>query len=108
MNDKAPLSERFTLVLLSHNRKAFMRRTLQYYSTYPCSILVLDSSLEADESLAQLYPQVDYRHLPQFGYKGLHLDLRLGAARPQPVDIAPVQRNELAGTEAGPKGEPPV
>ncbi|WP_414158706.1 TIGR00180 family glycosyltransferase [Pseudomonas sp. BNK-45] len=78
MNDKAPLSERFTLVLLSHNRKAFMRRTLQYYSTYPCSILVLDSSLEADESLSQLYPRVDYRHLPQFGYKGLQDKLTYG------------------------------
>ncbi|MFJ2384940.1 TIGR00180 family glycosyltransferase [Pseudomonas protegens] len=74
----APMSERFTLVVMTHNRKAFLQRTLQYYSTYPCSILVLDSSQEADETLAERYPEVDYRHLPQFGYKGLQDKLTYG------------------------------
>lgn len=78
MNDTTPLNERFTLVVLSHNRKAFLQRILQYYSSYPCSILVLDSSVEANESVAELYPQVDYRHLPQFSYKGLQDKLTYG------------------------------
>lgn len=76
--DTAPLSERITLVVMTHKRKAFLQRTLQYYSTYPCSILVLDSSPQADESIAQRYPQVDYRHLPQFTYKGLQDKLTYG------------------------------
>ncbi|BAQ79576.1 TIGR00180 family glycosyltransferase [Pseudomonas sp. St29] len=77
-NSATPMSERFTLVVMTHNRKAFLQRTLQYYSTYPCSILVLDSSQEADESLAERYPEVDYRHLPQFGYQGLQDKLTYG------------------------------
>lgn len=77
----APLSERFTLVVMTHNRKAFLRRTLQYYSTYPCRILVLDSSLQADEALVAQFPQVDYRHLPQFTYKGLQDKLTYGVGQ---------------------------
>ncbi|MGY3256619.1 TIGR00180 family glycosyltransferase [Pseudomonas chlororaphis] len=80
-NTSAPLSERFTLVVMSHNRKAFLRRTLQYYSTYPCKILVLDSSQHADESLAGQFPQVDYRHLPQYTYKGLQDKLTYGVGQ---------------------------
>ena len=39
-NDMAPLNERLTVVVISHNRNAYLRRTLQYYSSYPCTILV--------------------------------------------------------------------
>ncbi|MGE7959949.1 TIGR00180 family glycosyltransferase [Pseudomonas sp. NPDC089530] len=80
-NTSAPLNERFTLVVMSHNRKAFLRRTLQYYSTYPCKILVLDSSLAADEALTAQFPGVDYRHLPQFTYKGLQDKLTYGVGQ---------------------------
>ncbi|MGC5700251.1 TIGR00180 family glycosyltransferase [Pseudomonas sp. NFXW11] len=81
MNDAVPLDKRFTLVLLSHNRKAFMQRTLEHYSSYPCSILVLDSSSEADESVALRYPRVDYRHLPQYSYMGLQDKLTYGVGQ---------------------------
>ncbi|WP_092444552.1 MULTISPECIES: TIGR00180 family glycosyltransferase [unclassified Pseudomonas] len=74
----APLSERFTVVVISHNRSAFLRRTLHYYSSYPCSVLVLDSSVERDEQIALDFPSVDYRHLPQFTYKGLQDKLVYG------------------------------
>ncbi|WP_434558108.1 TIGR00180 family glycosyltransferase [Pseudomonas sp. Z4-20] len=74
----APLNERFTLVVISHNRSAFLRRTLHYYSSYPCSVLVLDSSVERDEQIARDFPSVDYRHLPQFTYKGLQDKLAYG------------------------------
>lgn len=73
-----PLSERFTVVVISHNRSAFLRRTLHYYSSYPCSVLVLDSSVERDEQIALDFPSVDYRHLPQFTYKGLQDKLVYG------------------------------
>ena len=66
-----PLSERFTVVLITHNRPAFLRRTLQYYSNYPCKVLVLDSTPVINESVAVDFPYADYRHLPQFSYTGL-------------------------------------
>jgi glycosyltransferase domain-containing protein len=77
-NNVAPLNERFTVVVISHNRKAFLRRTLQYYSSYPCTVLVLDSSVEVDEDIARDFPSVDYRHLPQYTYKGLQDKLTYG------------------------------
>ncbi|TPG97154.1 TIGR00180 family glycosyltransferase [Pseudomonas caspiana] len=77
-NNVAPLNERFTVVVISHNRKAFLRRTLQYYSSYPCTVLVLDSSVEGDEDISRDFPSVDYRHLPQYTYKGLQEKLTYG------------------------------
>lgn len=66
-----PLSERFTLVLITHNRPAFLLRALQYYSSYACKILVLDSTPVANAAARLQFPNVDYRHLPQFSYTGL-------------------------------------
>ncbi len=80
-NDVAPLSERLTVVVISHNRNAFLRRTLQYYSAYPCTILVLDSSSQGDEQLVREFPSVDYRHLPQYTYKGLQEKLTYGVSQ---------------------------
>ncbi|OYQ04336.1 glycosyl transferase family 2 [Pseudomonas mandelii] len=77
-NDVAPLNERLTVVVISHNRNAYLRRTLQYYSSYPCTILVLDSSLKSDDDITRDYPMVDYRHLPQFTYTGLQEKLAYG------------------------------
>ncbi|WP_145189412.1 TIGR00180 family glycosyltransferase [Pseudomonas sp. URMO17WK12:I11] len=74
------LRERFTLVLMTHNRPAFLRRTLQYYSSYPCSILVLDSSTESAASIAAQFPEVQYLHLPQFSYLGFQAKLSHGVS----------------------------
>lgn len=74
----ASLKDRFTLVVITHNRPAFLRRTLYYYRNYPATILVLDSSQQADEEVMRDYPQVDYRHLPQFSYTGLQDKLTYG------------------------------
>jgi glycosyltransferase domain-containing protein len=73
-----PLSELFTLVLLTHNRPAFLRRALQFYSTLPCRILVLDSSAVALDGAATIAETIDYRHLPQFGYWGIQSKLVFG------------------------------
>ena len=72
------LSELFTLVLITHNRPAFLRRALQFYSTLPCKILVLDSSAIALEGAATVADTIDYRHLPQFGYWGIQSKLTYG------------------------------
>lgn len=77
-HDALPLGERLTLVVITHNRNAFLRRTLQYYKGYGAKVLVLDSSTEGDASIAADYPAVDYRHLPQFTYKGLQDKLTYG------------------------------
>lgn len=73
-----PLSELFTLVLITHNRPAFLRRALQFYSTLPCRILVLDSSAVALDGAATVADTIDYRHLPQFGYWGIQAKLVYG------------------------------
>ncbi|MDR9750356.1 TIGR00180 family glycosyltransferase [Pseudomonas sp. SZMC_28357] len=77
-NNVAALDQRLTVVVISHNRNAFLRRTLHYYSSYPCTILVLDSSTEADPHITRDFPRVDYRHLPQFTYTGLQEKLAFG------------------------------
>lgn len=70
-----PLNELLTVVLISHNRAAFLRRAAQFYSTLPCKVLVLDSSPQRTEGVDGLYASVDYRHLPQFGYWGMQTKL---------------------------------
>lgn len=75
------LRERFTVVVITHNRPAFLRRTLHYYRNFSASILVLDSSSRADATLPSEYPDVDYRHLPQYTYKGLQDKLTFGVTQ---------------------------
>ena len=74
------LRDRFTIVLITHDRPAFLRRTLHYYRDYPATILVLDSSRERDASLQADFPRVDYRHLPQYTYGGLQDKLSYGVS----------------------------
>jgi len=76
-----PLNELFTVVVITHNRSAFLRRALQYYSSYSAKVLVLDSSVQGDERLAADFPSVDYRHLPQFTYTGFQQKLAYGASQ---------------------------
>lgn len=77
----ADLRERFTLVLMTHNRPAFLRRTLQYYRDFPCTLLVLDSSSESAAQIAAEFPGVEYLHLPQFSYLGFQAKLKYGVER---------------------------
>jgi len=63
-----PLNELLTVVLITHNRPAFLRRALEFYSPMPCRIIVLDSSVQASDGVADGFENVDYLHLPQFGY----------------------------------------
>ncbi len=44
-----PLNELLTVVLITHNRPAFLRRAVKYYSSLPCRIMVLDSTPERPE-----------------------------------------------------------
>lgn len=76
--DSAALRERFTLVLVTHNRPAFLRRALQYYANFPGQILVLDSSQVSAEDIAQRFPGVRYQHLPQFSYRGFQAKIKYG------------------------------
>ncbi|RAU39802.1 TIGR00180 family glycosyltransferase [Pseudomonas sp. RIT412] len=60
------LDQQLTLVVLTQDRPAFLRRTLQYYSAQTARVLVLDSSRQANDDIAALFPQAHYHHLPQF------------------------------------------
>ena len=73
-----PLNELLTVVLITHNRPAFVRRAVKFYSALPCRILVLDSSAMVTDGIDGDYPGVDYRHLPQFGYWGMRAKLDYG------------------------------
>ncbi|MCU0120643.1 TIGR00180 family glycosyltransferase [Pseudomonas sp. B2M1-30] len=72
------LHEQLTVVLISHERPAFLRRAVTFYSSLPYRILVLDSSAEAQPGMAGRYPNVDYQHLPQYGYWGIRAKLAYG------------------------------
>jgi glycosyltransferase domain-containing protein len=73
-----PLDAQLTLVVLTHDRPALLRRTLQYYSSLPAHVLVLDSSLDSGAGIAALFPQVDYRHVPQFAQTGIQSKIAHG------------------------------
>jgi glycosyltransferase domain-containing protein len=70
-----PLDELLTVVLITHNRPAFLRRAVKYYSSLPCRIMVLDSTLERPEGD---FCAVDYHHVPQFAYWGMQAKLAYG------------------------------
>lgn len=72
------LNDQLTVVLISHERPAFLRRAITFYSSLPCRILVLDSSTEAQPDLLGLFANVDYQHLPQYGYWGIRAKLAYG------------------------------
>lgn len=72
------LNEQLTVVLMSHERPAFLRRAARFYSGLPCRILVLDSSTEGQPSLSGQFENVDYQHVPQFGYWGVRAKLAFG------------------------------
>jgi glycosyltransferase domain-containing protein len=74
------LRERLTIVLLSHNRSAFLRRAIHYYSAYPCTLMVLDSSPTPVENI-DLYHEVDYRHVPQFTYSAVQDKITYGLSQ---------------------------
>ena len=71
-------SDRFTLVMLTHKRPAFLRRALQYYKDFPGRLLVLDSSPEPVAGIVERFPRVDYQHLPQFNYRGFQAKIKYG------------------------------
>jgi glycosyltransferase domain-containing protein len=70
-----PLNELLTVVLITHNRPAFLRRAVKYYSSLPCRIMVLDSTVERPEGD---FSAVDYHHVPQFAYWGMQAKLAYG------------------------------
>jgi glycosyltransferase domain-containing protein len=72
------LHGRLTLVLLTHNRPAFLRRALQYYATLECRVLVVDSSTASNAEIAGQFPDADYHYVPQFAYRAFAAKLGYG------------------------------
>ncbi|MDB5994098.1 MAG: putative glycosyl transferase, family [Pseudomonas sp.] len=71
----APLNERFTLVLLAHDQPRTLRRALRYYSDLSCTVLVVDSSREADTDIAASFAGVQYLHAPAL--RAEHFSIRV-------------------------------
>ncbi|BAP44165.1 TIGR00180 family glycosyltransferase [Pseudomonas sp. LJDD11] len=80
LDNPGSLKELFTLVLITHNRNAFLRRTLEYYRGFTGRLLVLDSSDQGDSALSEQYPFIDYHHLPQLSYGSLQEKLAYGSS----------------------------
>jgi glycosyltransferase domain-containing protein len=59
----ASMRQKLTLVIHSQGRATALRRALQYYGAWQCSILVLDSSASAAADIELDFPSVAYRHL---------------------------------------------
>ena len=85
-----PINEQLTLVLLTEDRPAFLRRAMLYYAELPCRVLVIDSSQAPASELAQTLAQVDYRHVPQFH----------GQARQQKIALTSGSRNSACNSAA--------
>jgi len=66
--DLQHLGDLLTVVLVTHNRPAFLRRAVKFYSALPCKLLVLDSSPVAYAEVAHGYDSVEYLHVPQYDY----------------------------------------
>lgn len=79
--DQALLTGLVTLVVASHERPAFLLRTLEYYRDYQGPILVVDSSTEASTRIARDFPGVSYLHLPQFSASDVQARLAAGLAQ---------------------------
>lgn len=63
-NGASSLSERFTLVLLAHEQPRALRRALRYYSGWPCTVLVVDSSSQSSDEVVAEFADVLYQHVP--------------------------------------------
>lgn len=56
--------KRLTVVLLAQDQSRAVRRALRYYSAWPCSVLVVDGSGEADAAISDTPANVRYLHAP--------------------------------------------
>lgn len=82
------LAELLTLVVVSHNRPAYLRRALRYYAGLGCRVLVLDSSALPLEGEEVRGGSIDYRHVPDFGYLDFQAKLTLGVELAQTPNMA--------------------
>ncbi len=73
------LDKRLTLVLMTHNRPAFLRRALEFYSAFPYTILVVDTSGLPSSEIVRHFPQIEYRHLPDFNDRDYQTKLAFAA-----------------------------
>lgn len=93
----ARVSSDLTLVLISQERPAFLRRALQYYQGFACAVLVVDVShapLAVDA-----FPGVEYFHAPQLGASALQARLDYAVARVRTPYLAILRDDSFALSE---------
>ncbi|MCO5368239.1 glycosyltransferase [Pseudomonas alliivorans] len=76
-NEATPLNQRLTLLLLNQDQPDFLRRALKYYSNFPCSIVLVDTSSEPAAGIAAI-PGLYYVHAATLAEKGLSVLLAEG------------------------------
>jgi len=61
------IENRLTLVITTHERHAFLARSLEHYADLACRRIVVDSSRDAFPGI-DAFPWFDYRHVPGVGF----------------------------------------
>ncbi|WP_164708196.1 hypothetical protein, partial [Pseudomonas viridiflava] len=76
-NEATPLNRRLTLLLLNQDQPDFLRRALKYYGSFPCSVVLVDTSPEPAAGIAAI-ADLHYVHAAAFAEKGLNAVLAEG------------------------------
>lgn len=69
-----------TLLLCTHGRPDFVRRSLRYYEALGANVIVLDSSSDAIDGGCSANPDILYIHCPEYGYQGFREKLERGVS----------------------------
>jgi O-antigen biosynthesis protein len=69
-----------TLILLTHNRKKFLERSISYYSKFPFKFLILDSSTVSNKVLLEKYvaEDIEYVHYHSDAYGDVIKKIKYG------------------------------
>lgn len=82
INFMTKYTKELTLILLTHNRKKFLERSIEYYSKFPFKLLILDSSVESNEKLLDKYKNFDieYCHYQHHAYGDVIRKIKYGVS----------------------------
>lgn len=72
------LKDSLTVVIVTQDRHAYLRRALQHYRDLPCQVLVLDCSQAPAAFLDEASATTRYLHLPQFSHNRMSAGISHG------------------------------
>lgn len=65
--------EDLIIIIPTHNRQHYLNRVVKYYSTFPCKVVICDSSKE--KAIVDCYDNITYRWVPQSSFYKKVLDV---------------------------------